>query len=94
MTLIERLDIATKLNPLSRAEMAGMFGSDTKARMEIQRLRREGHRICAVNNGKGYWTAKTPNEYSEFRKYYISYTLTTFKTLKAMDNHLEGQVEL
>jgi len=92
--VIERLNKATKENPLSRNELSRMFGSERKARTEIQRLRLQGHRICAVNDGKGYWIAKSESEYKDFRRYYMSYPLTTFRTIKAMDGFTEGQVEL
>jgi hypothetical protein len=67
---------------------------DRRVRKEIELLRKDGYRICSNSARPGYWLAKTEAEYKDFRRNYGSRLWEGIRTLRAMDNAAEGQMEL
>lgn len=60
--------------------------SDRQVRKEIEELRAKGERICyGKATRRGYYIAKTEEEYLEFRKRYIAYALRQLYLASKMD---------
>lgn len=58
---------------------------DRAVRNSIQRLRKKGNRICSKSNGKGYYVAKTRDEYKDFKASYLGTNYEKFEIVSAMD---------
>ena len=54
-------------------------------RLVIERLRKEGVRICNMQDGHGWFIAVSDQEYFEFRALYGKRAFEMIKTIKAMD---------
>ena len=86
---------ATKENPATRERLMTATGMpDRTVRKEIELLRKNGLRICSTTGKAEYWLAKTEAEYKDFRRNYGSRLWEGMRTLQAMDNATEGQMEL
>ena len=87
--------IATKGNPATRKRLMEVTGfTDRMVRKEIERMRKNGIRICSRNSNAGYWLCQSEAEYKDFRRSYASRLYEGLKTLSAMDRSTEGQIEL
>ena len=58
---------------------------DSEMRLAIQSLREKGNMICNLEDGSGYFIAKTMEEYEAFRLKYTARASTIFKAVLAMD---------
>lgn len=58
---------------------------DRAVRSSIQRLRKKGKHICSKSNGKGYYMAKTREEYKDFKSSYLGTNYEKFEIIHAMD---------
>jgi len=86
---------ADKEHPATREQLRRVTGMpDRTVRKEIELLRKKGIRICSTTGKAGYWLAKTEAEYKDFRRNYGSRLWEGIRTLRAMDNATEGQMEL
>jgi len=86
---------ATKENPATRERLTVATGMpDRMVRKEIERMRKNGIRICSRNSNAGYWLCQSEAEYKDFRRSYASRLYEGLKTLSAMDRATEGQIEL
>lgn len=95
MLVIEALNSATKESPVTRSKLRELTNlKDNMARELIGRLRDKGYRIIGTAAAKGYWIAKTPDEYKSFREEYRAKGMTYLRRIKAMDLFTEGQVIL
>lgn len=65
---------------------------NAEVRKQIAILRGDGNRICS--KGKGYWFAKDEADYLAFRKIYANKIYARLDRLKAMDGHIQGQIEM
>ena len=94
LNIYNRCKQANINEPVSIEELARATGlSDRAVRDAIHRMRENGIRICATASDKGYWLAVGEEDYKVFRRYYMSPAWTTFRTVYAMDNATEGQME-
>ena len=59
---------------------------DRQARDAIERLRAKGHFICNRGNGKGYFMAKTREEYEQWKRYYLGAALRKLQVISTMDD--------
>lgn len=69
---------------------------DRAVRNSIQRLRKHGEHICSKSNGKGYYMAKTREEYEDFKASYLGTNYEKFEIIGAMDKNADavwGKVE-
>lgn len=69
---------------------------DRAVRNSIQRLRKQGKHICSKSNGKGYYMAKTREEYEDFKASYLGTNYEKFEIIRAMDENASsvwGKVE-
>lgn len=66
---------------------------DRQARRSIERLRRQGHIICNLGSGDGYFLAVTPEEYQSFRAVYGSHAFPIMETIREMDKAAGQQWE-
>ena len=87
MTLLDLIKQASKSKPITRQQIAFRLGiSDRIARKRIEALRETGERICSGPATKrGYYYAKTEEEYQEFRKRYILSALRIMHIIEQMD---------
>jgi len=86
---------ATMENPATRERLTVATGMpDRMVRKEIERMRKNGIRICSTNRKAGYWLAKSETEYRNFRTDYASRLYEGLRTLSSMDRATEGQIEL
>ena len=84
---------ATKENPATRERLMTATGMpDRMVRKEIERMRKNGIRICSRNSNAGYWLCQSEAEYKDFRRSYASRLYEGLKTLSAMDRSTEGQI--
>lgn len=58
---------------------------DRQLRKSIERLRRQGHLICNLGNGDGYFLASTKDEYQDFRSVYGAHAFPIMETIRALD---------
>lgn len=58
---------------------------DRSVRKSIERLRRQGHIICNLGNGDGYFLAVTKDEYQSFREVYGAHAFPIMETIREMD---------
>lgn len=58
---------------------------DRAVRDAINRLRKSGKHICSKSNGKGYYYAKTLDEYKDFKRSYLGTDYDKFENVRAMD---------
>lgn len=86
---------ATKENPATRERLMAATGMpDRMVRKEIERMRKNGIRICSRNSNAGYWLCQSEAEYKDFRRSYASRLYEGLRTLSSMDRATEGQIEL
>ena len=84
---------ATKENPATRERLTVATGMpDRMVRKEIERMRKNGIRICSRSSKAGYWLAKSEAEYRNFRTDYASRLYEGLRTLSSMDRATEGQI--
>lgn len=82
-------------NRLSRHELMVLTGkSDRFNRKTIENLRNKGIRVCSDSFDQGYYLAGTQSEYMRFRGALIARLKSLAKTIKAMDEHVSGQISL
>lgn len=58
---------------------------DRGVRKSIQRLRLDGHLICNLGNGDGYFMATNNDEYLKFRSVFGSHAFPIMETIREMD---------
>lgn len=59
---------------------------DRNVRDSIERWRPQGHFICNMGDGKGYFIAKDRKEYEDWKKYYLGPSFPKFQTInKVLD---------
>lgn len=59
---------------------------DRAVRNSLERLRKqEGHLICNRGNGSGYYTARSREEYKQFKQYFLGANYEKFITVAKMD---------
>lgn len=58
---------------------------DRQVRRSIERLRRQGHLICNLGAGDGYFLAVNNDEYLRFRTVYGSHAFPIMETIREMD---------
>ena len=58
---------------------------DRRIRDGIERLRNNGHMICNMGSGDGYYIAATIEEYQEFRLKYGRHAFPIIQTIRRMD---------
>lgn len=91
--LIPLLEAADKDSPATRHHLSTTLGApDRIVRLEIEKLRADGMRVCSSSHGKGYWIAKTEEEYTSFRREYIARAKRQLQIVSAMDSQLIGQI--
>ncbi len=59
--------------------------SDRSVRHSIERLRHQGHMICNMGNGEGYYLAATVEEYQRFRAMYGAHAVPILEAIREMD---------
>ena len=92
-SLMLLLMTGTPDRPISRTDMILCTNqSDGKNRKDILAMRDKGLRICASTANGGYWIARSDSEYKHFRGEYVSRIKSLVRTLKAMDENVEGQI--
>lgn len=85
----------SKSNPISRRALSELTGlGDRAIRNTIGDLREKGYRICSTSRCSGYYMAKTPEDYLEFRREFVSRGADIFKKIKAMDARVDGQISI
>lgn len=95
LNIYKLCEAATKENPATRERLTVATGMpDRMVRKEIERMRKNGIRICSRNSNAGYWLCQSEAEYKDFRRSYASRLYEGLKTLSAMDRATEGQIEL
>lgn len=62
---------------------------DRAVRNAIQYLRKRGNHICSKSNGKGYYMAKTREEYEDFKLSYLGTNFEKFNIISAMDQNAD-----
>lgn len=93
--VLARIVARSRDNPISRADLAQETTlSDREVRRIIERLRNDGIRIAGTSRDKGYYLARTEKDYKDFRRDYLAKAFTMYRTVMAMDEATEGQVEL
>lgn len=93
--LLEALENSTFDNPVTRSELkAYCKANDRTIRYGITELRKMGYRIGSFSGGKGYWLCKTSEEYQLVRNMYVSKARDMLETVRAMDGHIFGQMEM
>lgn len=84
---------ATERKPLCRFEYQLKFGMDERSfRREIEKMRNQGIRVVSSAHSKGYWIAKTDEEYRQFRKETMSRINKLSKMIRLMDANINGQI--
>lgn len=93
--VLEALMGATKSNPLTRDRLRDITKMrDSVAREIIGRLRDQGYRVIGSAGVKGYWIAKSDEEYLAFRAEYHAKAMTYLRRVQAMDSFTEGQTSM
>ena len=91
MSILETITEHDKTNPISRRELTDLFQmTDRNVRKNIEELRKKGHRICSTTSQKGYYTAKSEEEFRQFLRQYVSPAKTSFETARAMIKGVEN----
>ena len=80
-----------EIRHISAVDRADGNSLDRQVRKSIERLRRNGHLICNLGNGDGYFVATSPEEYQAFRALYVSHAIPIIETAREMD---KGAAEL
>ena len=63
---------------------------DRAVRNSLERLRKkDGHHICNLGNGAGYYMASTREEYKKFKEYFLGANYEKFITIARMDKKAE-----
>lgn len=62
---------------------------DRAVRKSIERLRKQGHIICNLGAGDGYFLAETKEDYQAFRTVYGSHAFPIMETIHEMDKAAE-----
>ena len=84
--LKQMLAEASQDKPVTRETIMHTFRiSDLSARKMIEDLREQGVRVCGQNTDKGYWIAKTQEEYERFRRDYVAKATTLFRRARKID---------
>ena len=87
--------LKTSEAPVTRTSLCFFCQQDDRSnRMDIADMRKKGIRICSSSRGKGYWIAKSEDEYEAMRREYLARIADMASTVKAMDNYVEGQVRI
>lgn len=93
--VLRALGDRTKESAASRQELSNLTGiCDRNVRAAIEELRKNGFRIMSNSRSKGYWIARTSEEYRELRNEYIARIRSCTQTLKAMDESVPGQMTI
>ena len=93
--LFMRLQRTDSMHRMSRQAAAAIAGSDRLARLMIQELRNEGHRICSDSGKAGYYMAQVEADYMKLRKEMTHRAYELLRTVRAMDNGpVPGQMEM
>ena len=88
MSQLENLIDVLKERKLTRVELSNYLGiPDRQARKVIEKLRKQGYLI--VNNGDGYYIAKTKLEASQFLTEYYLHFKSMSETLQIMLSEYE-----
>ncbi|MDD4564864.1 MAG: hypothetical protein PHE79_05235 [Eubacteriales bacterium] len=86
------LNEATQDKPVCRFQYQLKTGKpERQFRKEVEALRKQGVRVVTSHEKKGYWIAKTEEEYIAFRKQQMPRVVSMLETLKAMDRNILGQ---
>lgn len=86
------LNEATQDRPVCRYQYQLKTGKpERQFRKEVEALRKQGVRVVTSHEKKGYWIAKTDEEYIAFRNQQMSRVVSMLETLKAMDRNILGQ---
>ena len=81
---------ASQDKPVTRETIMHTYRvSDRSARKMIEDLREQGVRVCGQNTDKGYWIAKTQEEYERFRRDYVAKATTIFRRARNMDEETD-----
>lgn len=88
MSVYEEILKGSREHPVKRETIClALNKSDRAVRREIEELRASGERICYGRATKrGYYIAKTEEEYLEFRKRYLAYALRQLYIAGKMDH--------
>ena len=90
--VLEALKSASKDHPLTRSELKDITKlPDNASRDIIGALRDDGYRVVGSAGHKGYWLARTDEEYTAFRTEYYAKGMTYIRRVKAMDRYTDGQ---
>lgn len=81
--------------PVTRATLCFFCQQDDRTcRLDIADMRKKGIRICSSSRSKGYWLARSEEDYKTLRAEYLSRISDMASIVKAMDNYTEGQVRI
>lgn len=91
IALYDEIAKGNRYKPITREEMCrALKVPDRSIRRGIEELRRAGVRVVSLSDRYGYWLN---DDYIKFRQQMISKASTILKTVRAMDNVVEGQQE-
>jgi hypothetical protein len=64
---------------------------DRRIRRKVESLRRKGHLICNLGDGRGWFLAENEEEYRSFRAMYGSHAFPIMETIHSMDKAAQAQ---
>jgi hypothetical protein len=82
---IRRETLVYELFGVQVADVTDADSFDRNIRDAIERLRNQGHLICNLGDGSGYFIASSVGEYQAFRLRYGKHAFPILATIKQMD---------